>query len=136
MIWALRGSKAGFQVAAKWLVRRFIDPDASFASVEDLLVSKRRNGTTGAKLSPTRSGFIELTSFDDLLRQYRLSTDPALMFLSFALRSPRLSHLSDGAERPALEVPPAASDSAERSQQEAFTAIGHSLSAVTRPGPE
>lgn len=87
MIWVVRSHGSESQIAAQWLVRRFVDPQAIFAAADDLSSSKRRNGSLGAPPAPLVSDFAELTSFNGLLKQHGLASDPALLFLSDFLNS-------------------------------------------------
>lgn len=123
MIWVVRSPDTESHLAAQWLVRRFIDPQAGFSSWDDLSVSKRRNGTSGASDLAVNSAFAELASFDHLLKQHGLASDPALLFLSHFLNSPYFQSLLDSAA--SIRPPPtlAGSDPGQDCKQQAFALL-------------
>lgn len=95
MIWVVRHPDSESHIAAQWLVSRFVDRQETFTSPNGLSPSKRQNGTAGASHVPPVSDYAELGAFDDLLKQYGLASDPALLFLSDFLNSPHLKSSVD-----------------------------------------
>ncbi len=77
MKWATRSRIHVDRAACAWLIQRFIDPDATFVFVGDL-AEMPRDATPfdirGAQLSHHR----DRCSFETVLREFDLSTDPAL----------------------------------------------------------
>lgn len=122
MIWVVRSPDTESHLAAQWLVRRFIDPQAGFSSWDDLSVSKRRNGTSGASDLPVNA-FAELASFDHLLKQHGLDSDPALLFLSDFLNSPHFQSLLDTAASTAPPPALAGSDPSQDRKQQTFALL-------------
>lgn len=124
MIWVVRSPDAESQVAAQWLVRRFIDPRAGFSLWADLSLSKRRNGTAGASHVRLNPEFAELTSFDHLLKQHGLATDPALLFLSDFVNSPHLQGFPDSVVAATAPLPASGgSDLGADSKQKVFALL-------------
>lgn len=98
MIWVVRHPDSESQVAAQWLVSRFVDRQATFTSPNGLSPSKRQNGTAGASHVPPVSDYAELGSFNDLVKHCGLASDPALLFLSDFLNSLHLKSAVDSPE--------------------------------------
>lgn len=98
MIWVVRHPDSKSQIAARWLVSRFVDQQAKFTSPDGFSPAKRRNGTVGPSHDASGSDYAELASFNDLLKQYGLASDPALLFLSDFLNSLHLKSAVDSPE--------------------------------------
>jgi hypothetical protein len=98
LIWVARHPDSESQIAARWLVSRFVDQQAEFTPPDGFSPAKRRNGTAGASHDSSVSDYAELASFNDLVKQYGLASDPALLFLPDLLNSP---HLKSAVDSPA-----------------------------------
>ena len=95
MIWVVRHPNRESQVAAQWLVSRFVGRQATFTSPNGFSPSKQQNGTAGSSHLSPASVYAELASFNDLLNQHRLASDPALLLLSDFLNSPHFKSFLD-----------------------------------------
>ena len=116
MIWVVRHPDSESQLAARWLVSRFVDRQAKFNSPDGLSPAKWQNGTVGATHDPSVSDYAELASFNDLLKQYGLASDPALLLLVDFLNSPRLKSSVDSSAS-------CRSDPDPKRQQETFALL-------------
>lgn len=103
MRWATRTGCHVDRLACAWLIRRFIDPDASFAFVEDaedVPVDAIPFDMRGAKLSH-RQG---VCTFETFLAEYRLD-DPALADLAAIIHEADLADdRFDAPEAPGIDV--------------------------------
>jgi hypothetical protein len=116
LIWVVRHRSSESQIAAQWLVSRFVDRQAKFTSPDGLSSAKRQNGTVGSSHVPLVSDYAELASFNDLLKQHGLASDLALLFLSDSLNSPQLQNVLDSS---ALD----GSDTGRNRQQQTFALL-------------
>ncbi len=88
MTWIDTGAEgAEARLAARWLVKRCIDVDATFASVGPQALVTRRNGASQSQGCSVAEPIAELQSFRRLLEQYGLAGDPALFLLSDLVES-------------------------------------------------
>ena len=88
--WITRERPKIDRIACPWLVRRFIDPRATFLYVPttDVLAQAARRGAVAFDMpgAPISHGG-ELCSFDTLLRAFDLQHDPALSALARTVRA-------------------------------------------------
>ena len=89
MKWVTRSRPKTDRIACPWLIRRFIDPDAEFLFVpadEVLAVARQEGGHSfdakGATYTHRRTGDGELCTFEVLIDEHNLGSDPALARLA------------------------------------------------------
>jgi hypothetical protein len=96
MKWVTRARPKTDRIACPWLIRRFIDPDAEilFVPADQVLdVAAREGGHSfdakGATYTHRRTADRELCTFEVLIDEHHLDSDPALMRLA------RIVHAAD-----------------------------------------
>ena len=95
MKWVTRARVKVDRVACPWLIRRFIDPAATFLFVpaEQVAEVVKREGATAYDVSGAELGHHgEECSFDAFVRKYRLEGDPALQQLRLIVRGADTDH--------------------------------------------
>jgi len=92
MKWVTRKKAMVDRIACPWLIKKFIDPEATFLFVpeeEVLSVAEKENAipfdTKGAELNHYVENGIEYVTFDALIKKYNLN-DPALLELAKIVR--------------------------------------------------
>lgn len=96
MKWVTRARPKTDRIACPWLIRRFIDPDAQilFAPADQVLETAAREGgysfdAKDATYTHRRTTDGELCTFEVLIADHHLDSDPAL------LRLARIVHAAD-----------------------------------------
>lgn len=87
--WITRARPKIDRIACPWLVRRFIDPEATFLYVpaEQVLPESQRLGATPYDIPDVDYSHVgELCSFDAFIARHALGDDPALQRLSLIVR--------------------------------------------------
>jgi hypothetical protein len=72
------------RVACPWLIRKFVDPQAEFlfAPVDQVMAIANREGATPYDVKGVELGHHgQECSFEAILKQYHLTSDPALVLL-------------------------------------------------------
>src|SRR5437762_9982613 len=99
MKWVTRARPKTDRIACPWLIRRFIDPDAQilFVPADQVLdVAAREGGYSfdakNATYTHRRMPDRELCTFEVLIIEHRLESDPALVRLA------RIVHAADRSE--------------------------------------
>ncbi|TML21805.1 MAG: chromate resistance protein [Actinobacteria bacterium] len=98
MKWITRARPKTDRIACPWLIRRFIDPDAQILFVpadQVLAVAAAEGGYTfdakDATYTHRRTADGELCTFEVLLAEYHLNTDPALVRLAHIVHAADVS---------------------------------------------
>jgi hypothetical protein len=85
MKWVTRERVKVDRVACPWLIKKFIDPEAEFLFVpsEQVLIVAEREGATPFDVKGVKFGHHgKECSFDALVKEFGLATDPALLHLA------------------------------------------------------
>ena len=85
MQWVTREHPHTDRIACPWLIRRFIDPPAAivYRPADDVLPYAEREGATSFDANGARYTHRDgLCTFEVLIEEYRLGTDPALALMA------------------------------------------------------